>query len=134
MGDDEELAHIREKKKEELKALKAVAEWPEGVVVVTDGNFDEFIAKYKNVVVDCWAGWCGPCNRVAPVVEELANAHKGRTAFAKLDVDQNRAVPTKYAVRSIPALLVFKDGKFVDSIVGAMPRQVLEPRILKLLA
>jgi thioredoxin 1 len=81
-------------------------------------------------VIDVWAPWCGPCRFVSLVVEEIARDYVGKISFGKLNVDQNRGIATQYGIMSIPTLLVFKNGKLVDRIIGAMPRERLEPRIL----
>ena len=103
--------------------------WPDTPVEATDANLKEVIQKYPLVVVDCWAEWCAPCHMVAPVVEELARDYKGRVLFAKLDVDSNSETAGEYGIMSIPTLLVFKNGKLVDQIVGALPLDALEPKI-----
>ena len=100
-------------------------------VEVSDGTFKDMIQNHPLVVVDCWAPWCGPCYMVAPVIEELARDYAGRILFGKLNVDENRRVATQYQIMSIPTLLVFKNGKLIDRIVGAMPRQMLEPKITR---
>ncbi|MCK9358046.1 MAG: thioredoxin [Dehalococcoidia bacterium] len=83
------------------------------------------------LVVDCWATWCGPCRMVAPVIAELARDYAGRVTFAKLDVDRNHAIASRYRVQSIPTILVFKGGRLVDQKLGAMPRAMLEPAIAR---
>jgi len=98
-------------------------------IEVTDATFKGVIQNHPLVVVDCWAPWCGPCQMVAPVIEEMARDYAGRILFGKLNVDENMEVATQYQIMGIPTLLVFKDGKLVDRIVGAMPKQVLEPKI-----
>ena len=98
---------------------------------VTDASFNEFIAKNKYVVVDCWAAWCGPCNMLSPVVEQVAEDHP-EIAFGKLNVDENRAIPMRFGIMSIPTLLYFKDGKLADKTLGALQRKMLEGRILRL--
>ncbi|MCK4439217.1 thioredoxin, partial [Candidatus Bathyarchaeota archaeon] len=80
-------------------------------------------------VIDCWAPWCGPCRFLSPVIEELARDYRGKIAFGKLNVDENNKTAAQYGIMSIPALLIFRDGKIVDQIVGAMPRNMLEPKI-----
>ena len=100
-------------------------------VVVTDATFDDFVAKNKLAVIDCWAAWCGPCNMLSPVVEQLAGEYKNIT-FGKLNVDENRKVPMKFGIMSIPTLLYFKDGKLADKTLGALPKKMLEGRLQKL--
>ena len=97
-------------------------------VELTDSNFDKFVKENDNVVVDCWAAWCGPCKMLSPIIEQLAE-EKTNIAFAKLDVDKNRAVPMRYGIMSIPTLLYFKNGKLVDKTLGALPKQMLEVRL-----
>jgi len=97
-------------------------------VELTDSNFDQFVKENENVVVDCWAAWCGPCRMLSPLIEQLAE-EKTNIAFAKLDVDKNRAVPMRYGIMSIPTLLYFKNGELVDKTLGALPRQMLEARL-----
>lgn len=102
-------------------------------IEVSDATFKEMIQNNPLVVVDCWAPWCSPCYMVAPVIEEMARDYAGRILFGKLNVDENREVATQYQIMSIPTLLVFKNGKLADRIVGAMPRQMLEPKITRYL-
>ena len=104
----------------------------ENLHVVTDGDFDEKILKADvPVLVDFWAAWCGPCRTVGPVVEELADEYAGKVKVAKLDVDTNKQTPTKYGVRGIPTLMVFKDGQMVDQVVGAVPKQRIKELLHK---
>jgi len=130
--EDEELERIRQAKLQ--KMLRSAASEKQGTaldkpVEVTDATFEDFIHRHPLVVVDCWAAWCGPCHMVAPVVEELARDYAGKVLFGKLNVDENPEVSTRYEIVGIPTLLVFKDGELVDRIVGATPRQMLEPKI-----
>lgn len=97
-------------------------------VEITDSNFDQFVKENENVVVDCWAAWCGPCRMLSPIIEQLSE-EKTNIAFAKLDVDKNRAVSMRYGIMSIPTLLYFKNGALVDKTLGALPRQMVEARL-----
>jgi thioredoxin 1 len=103
------------------------------VVDLTDATFKETVESNRLVVVDCWAPWCGPCLYVSPVVEEIAHDYAGKIFFGKLNVDENKGVAMQYSIMSIPTLLVFKNGKLVDQIIGAMPRELLEPKITRYL-
>jgi thioredoxin 1 len=90
---------------------------------VNDGDFDQEILKSAiPALVDFWAAWCGPCRTVGPVVEELATEYAGKIKIAKLNVDDNKETPSKYGVRGIPTLMLFKDGQVIDQIVGAVPK------------
>ena len=81
------------------------------------------------VLVDFWAEWCGPCKMIAPVVDELANEYDGKVKFTKLNVDFNPQTSARYGVRSIPTLLIFKNGSPVDQVIGAVPKAVLKGRL-----
>jgi len=103
-------------------------------IEVTDANFDEIINSDKPVLVDFWAEWCGPCKMIGPIVEELAGDYEGKAVIAKMDVDMNPQVPAKFGIRSIPTLLVFKNGQVVDKQVGAVPKSVLNQKLQAQLA
>jgi thioredoxin 1 len=135
--EDEDLEKIKRKKLEEMmksiseKNVKPPLQASSKPVDLTDATFNKFVEDNHLSVIDCWAPWCGPCRFVSPVVEELARDYVGTISFGKLNVDNNQRVAAQYGIRSIPTLLVFKDRKLVDQIVGAMPRQMLEPRITR---
>ena len=97
-----------------------------GVVELTDTNFEETISGSTTpVLVDFWATWCGPCRRVAPIVEEIANDYGDRLIVAKVDIDANQQVTLKHGVQSIPTLMIFKDGDMKERLVGAHPKATL---------
>jgi len=99
-------------------------------VHVTDATFDAIVTQASSpVLVDFWADWCGPCHALAPTIDDIARAHAGRLVVAKLDVDANPETASRFGVRSIPALLLFKDGQLVDRLVGAQPRGAIEARL-----
>ncbi|MBS7651634.1 thioredoxin [Candidatus Bathyarchaeota archaeon] len=100
-------------------------------IEMDDKNFDEVIRGNPLVVVDFWASWCGPCRMVAPIIEELAKEYNGRILFGKVNVDDNRLISLRYNIKSIPTFLIFKDGKLVDRIVGALPKDIMEKEIKK---
>ncbi len=96
---------------------------------LTDDSFTAEINAGKVVLVDFWAAWCGPCRAIAPIMDELAGDYDGRATIAKVDVDNNPRVAMEFGIRSIPALLIFKDGKVVDTIVGAVPKAYITEKL-----
>ena len=99
-------------------------------ITFTDDNFaTEVLQSDKPVLVDFWAVWCGPCKIIAPFVEELAGELEGKAKVGKLDVDNNQESAIKYGVRSIPTVLIFKGGKVVDTIIGAVPKIQLKQKL-----
>ena len=99
-------------------------------VKVNDENFDtEVLKSSKPIVVDFWAEWCGPCKMIAPSVENISNEYAGKLKVGKLDVDSNPNVSSTYGIRSIPTLLIFKNGAPVDQIVGAVGQNIIEAKV-----
>ena len=103
-------------------------------ISVTDANFESTVVKSSvPVLVDFWAPWCGPCVAIAPTLEQLAEEFKGRVTIAKMNVDENANTPSQFGVRSIPYLVIMKNGKVVDSAVGAIPKAKLVDMLNKAL-
>lgn len=101
---------------------------------VTDTSFDSDVLKSNEpVLIDFWATWCAPCRAIAPIVEQLAGEYQGKVKVVKLNVDENPKVSTQYDVRSIPTLLMFKGGKVVGQLIGAVPRPKIEELMKKAL-
>jgi len=99
-------------------------------VVLSDDTFQsEVLASDVPVLVDFWAVWCAPCRMIAPIIEELASEYEGRVKIGKMDVDHNHMTPHAFGIRSIPTLLVFKDGRVVDQVIGAVPKKVLVDKL-----
>ncbi|MCH7972979.1 MAG: thioredoxin [Bacteroidetes bacterium] len=97
---------------------------------ITDENFEsEVLNSDLPVLIDFWAAWCGPCRMIAPLVEELAGEYEGKVKIGKLDVDNNQQTAIKYGVRSIPTLLVFKNGEVKDTIIGAVPKSQISQKL-----
>jgi thioredoxin 2 len=99
-------------------------------VNVTDQTFNQEVLSFSGpVLMDCWAPWCGPCRMVAPVLDQLASEYAGRVKIAKLNVDENPVTASNYGIRNIPTMLIFKNGKEIDRLVGALPKPEIERNI-----
>jgi thioredoxin 1 len=97
---------------------------------LTDDTFDSEVLKSDiPVIIDFWATWCAPCRMIAPIIEQFASEYEGRVKVCKLDVDNNQQVAMNYGIRSIPTVLIFKNGEVVDTIVGAVPKTMLKERL-----
>ncbi|MEZ4705068.1 MAG: thioredoxin [Bdellovibrionota bacterium] len=104
----------------------------EQVMSIGDSEFEtQVLQSGTPTLVDFWAPWCGPCRAIAPVVEELAQEYSGKVAFKKINIDDNPATPVKFQVKGIPTLILFKDGKIIDQLVGSAPKDRLKALIDK---
>ncbi|MBI2412710.1 MAG: thioredoxin [Deltaproteobacteria bacterium] len=104
----------------------------ENIINVTDSTFDSMVLKSEvPALVDFWASWCAPCRAIAPIVDEMATEYTGRIRVAKMNVDDNPATPGRYGVRGIPTLILFKGGKVIDQLVGAVPKNQIKELIEK---
>ncbi len=108
-----------------------MSKFPDSPVTVTDSTFDSFVTQYPLVLVDCWAPWCGPCRLVGPIIETLAKEYSGKVAFGKLNTDENMTTSGRFNIMAIPTMLVLKNGKLVDQIVGAVPKARIEETLRK---
>ena len=126
------LNEIRDKKKQDLLKKygeEIKTEKTDKPYEITDDTFTEFVEKHNLAVVDCWAPWCAPCRMVGPIIDELAMKYAGKISFGKLNIDENQKTAIMFNIMSIPTILVFKDGDLADSIIGALPKQLLEQTI-----
>lgn len=137
MDSDKEIEEIRRRKMEEMMKMSnangedrmEVGAYTTAPIELTDATFSKEISKSGVILVDFWAEWCGPCRMVSPVIDELAKEYAGKMTFGRLNVDENPAIAGAFQIRSIPTLLIFKDGKVVDGILGAVPKQHIESKL-----
>ena len=130
VDEDPELLEIRRRKLQEMMNSMSdngtdTSDWPSTPIEVTDDNIEEITTKYSNLVVDCWAEWCGPCRMLGPTIEELAGELQGKVVFGKLNTDNNRKLPRQYGIMSIPTILFYKEGEVVGKTVGALPKEYI---------
>ncbi len=102
-------------------------------LAITDSSFDQLLAQGKPMVVDFWATWCGPCKKVGPYIEELAEQYAEQAIIGKVDVDDNDELAMRFGVRNIPTILFIKDGQVVDKQIGAAAKNVLEEKLKEIL-
>lgn len=127
----DEVELIKRKKLQELmkRASQPKLEYPSAPLHIDERSLPEIISKYPLVLVDFYADWCMPCKMIAPILEELASELKGKLVIAKINVDENPRAAMEYQAMSIPTLILFKNGKPVDRIVGALPKPALLARL-----
>jgi thioredoxin 1 len=127
---DEDLDLIREKRRQEL--LEKMKEKESGGVSnVDEMHFQQFVATNPFAVIDFWAEWCGPCRRIAPVMDELSKEFAGRVAFGKCNTDDNRRIAMQFNIDAIPAIMLFSRGQLVDRIIGAYPKEAIREKIVR---
>lgn len=116
---------------ERLIAIASSGEQEAKPVIITDQTFERDVlqARGRPVLVDCWAPWCGPCRMVGPIMDQLAAESAGRYRIAKLNVDDNQHTASRFNISSIPTMLIFKDGKLIDRLIGAHSKQVIVERL-----
>lgn len=102
-------------------------------LTITDSNFDQLLAEGKPMVVDFWATWCGPCKKIGPYIEELAEQYADKVIIGKVDVDENDQLAIRFGIRNIPTILFFRNGEVADKQIGAAPKAALEAKIQSLL-
>jgi thioredoxin 1 len=128
---DKEIQEINRRKIEQLLKAREQQQRVQSIakpVALTDDSFSREIDEHELAVVDFWAPWCGPCRMVGPIIEELARDYSGRVFFGKVNVDENPLTSNTFQVKSIPTILIFKGGRAVDGIIGALPRSQIESR------
>lgn len=99
------------------------------MLAITDNNYEELAAQGKPMVLDFWATWCGPCRKIAPIIEALANDYEGQAIIGKVDIEESEDLAAKFGIRNIPTVLYIKNGEVVDKQVGAAPRPTLEEKL-----
>ena len=124
----EELEEIRAKKMRNLMSEMSTPNI-EKPIAVSDRNFDQTLKSYPLIVIDCWAAWCAPCRAIAPVVDQLAKQYSGKAVFGKLNVDENPETTQRFSIMAIPTLLVMKNSKEVDRVVGVISKSQLEAKV-----
>ena len=129
---DEEIKVIKQRKMAELQkalasntAMSSIKE----PITLSDSNFKNEVSKYPILLIDFWAPWCGPCKMISPIIEQLAREYTGKVVFGKVNIDENRMITQSFGIQSIPTMIIFKNGKAVDIIVGAIPKVQLEIRL-----
>ncbi len=127
---DDELARIREKRMQELTGKMQDA-GRGGVQNVDEMHFQQFVTTNPFAVIDFWAEWCGPCRRIAPIMDELSIEFAGRVAFGKCNTDDNRRIAMQFNIDAIPAIMLFSRGQLVDRIIGAYPKDAIREKIIR---
>jgi thioredoxin 1 len=129
---DEEILEIKQRKLKEMQKMATMRSTMNSItrpIVLTDLNFREEISRYPVMLIDFWAPWCGPCRMVSPIIEQLASEYAGRVVFGKLNIDENQMVPRSFGIQSIPTMMILKNSRVVDILVGALPKAQIETKL-----
>jgi thioredoxin 1 len=130
--DDEEIEAIKQRKMVELQkaiTLNAAMSNIREPITLTDSNFKTEVSKYPILLIDFWAPWCGPCRMISPIIEQMAREYTGKVVFGKVNIDENQIIAQSFGIQSIPTMIIFKNGKAVDVIIGAIPKAQIESRL-----
>lgn len=128
---DDELALLREKRRKELEETMKHEKPTASVQNVDETHFQQFVKTHPFVVVDFWAEWCGPCRRIAPIMDELSMEFSGKVTFGKCNTDDNRTLAMQFNIDAIPAMMLFANGQLVDRIIGAYPKDAIREKIVR---
>ena len=126
---DDELALLREKRRKELEESMKHEKKTASVENVDEMHFQQFVSTNPYAVIDFWAEWCGPCRRIAPIMDELSIEFAGKVAFGKCNTDDNRRLAMQFNIDAIPAMMFFSNGQLVDRIIGAYPKEAIREKI-----
>jgi thioredoxin 1 len=130
--EDEEILAIKQRKLTEMQKSAITRSAMNSItrpIVLTDMNFRDEVSKYSLMLIDFWAPWCGPCKMISPIIEQLAGEYGGKVVFGKLNIDENQTVAQYFGIQSIPTMMILKNSKVVDVIVGALPKAQIETKL-----
>jgi thioredoxin 1 len=130
--EDEEILAIKQRKLTEMQKSAMTRSAMNSItrpIVLTDMNFRDEVSKYSLMLIDFWAPWCGPCKMISPIIEQLAGEYGGKVVFGKLNIDENQTVAQYFGIQSIPTMMILKNSKVVDVIVGALPKAQIETKL-----
>ena len=132
--EDEEIQAIKQRKLIEMRnsaMMRSDMNSKIRPIVLTDMNFRDEVSKHPLMLIDFWAPWCGPCRIISPIIEELAGEYSGKVVFGKLNIDENQTVAQYFGIQSIPTMMILKNAKVVDVIVGALPKARIEAKLMQ---
>ena len=132
--DEDDIESLIQKRRKQWEEERARDSEKSVAVELTDSNFDETLKGHKLMLVDFWAPWCGPCRWVSPILEEIAKENAGKLVLGKLNTDENQQTAMRFNVQGIPTIMISQNGRIVDSVVGALPKEEIEKWIKPYLA